>query len=153
MHTQSRPTLRPYGLSPTRLLRPWDFPGKNTGVGCHFLLQAIFPTQGLNLGLLHCWQFLYRLKHHLFAHGSVCMSVLFSQFSSITFSLLLKSNTSTTCCFPNQTNSHFLSFAFAQSLTRLLLCSSEWASLTHAGLVLPQGDAGQQPVLTGGCLC
>ena len=33
---------------------PWDFPGKNTGVGCHFLLQEIFPTQGLNLGLPHC---------------------------------------------------------------------------------------------------
>ena len=32
----------------------WDFPGKNTGVGCHFLLKGIFPTQGLNLGLLHC---------------------------------------------------------------------------------------------------
>ena len=31
---------------------PWDFPGKNTGVGCHFFLQGIFPTQGLNLRLL-----------------------------------------------------------------------------------------------------
>ena len=30
----------------------WDFPGKNTGVGCHFLLHGIFPAQGLNLGLL-----------------------------------------------------------------------------------------------------
>ena len=30
----------------------WDFPGKNTGVGCHFLLQGIFLTQGLNLHLL-----------------------------------------------------------------------------------------------------
>ena len=30
----------------TRLLCPWDFPGKNTAVGCHFLLQGIFPTQG-----------------------------------------------------------------------------------------------------------
>ena len=30
----------------TRLLCPWDSPGKNTGVGCHFLLQGIFPTQG-----------------------------------------------------------------------------------------------------------
>ena len=29
----------PHGLQPTRLLRPWDFPGKSTGVGCHFLLQ------------------------------------------------------------------------------------------------------------------
>ena len=38
-------------------LRPWDFPGKKTGVGCHLLLQGIFPTQGLNphlLCLLHC---------------------------------------------------------------------------------------------------
>ena len=34
---------------------PCDFPGKNTGVGCYFLLQGIFLTQGLNLGLLH-WQ-------------------------------------------------------------------------------------------------
>ena len=38
---------------------PWGFPGKNTGVGCHSLLQGIFPTQGLNLGLLHCKQILY----------------------------------------------------------------------------------------------
>ena len=37
---------RSYGLKPTRLLCPWDFPGKNTGVGCHFLPQGIFPTQG-----------------------------------------------------------------------------------------------------------
>ena len=36
---QSCPTLRPHGLEPTRLLCPWDSPGKNTGVGCHFLLQ------------------------------------------------------------------------------------------------------------------
>ena len=40
----------------TRLLCPWDFPGKSTGVGCHFLLQSIFPTQGLNPGLPHCKQ-------------------------------------------------------------------------------------------------
>ena len=32
-------SLRPHGLQPTRLLRPWDFPGKSTGVGCHRLLQ------------------------------------------------------------------------------------------------------------------
>ena len=36
---------------------PWDFPGKNTGVGCHSLLQGIFPTQGSNLGLLHVGRF------------------------------------------------------------------------------------------------
>ena len=38
-----------------RLLCPWDSPGKNTEVGCHFLLQGIFLTQGSNLCLLH-WQ-------------------------------------------------------------------------------------------------
>ena len=48
----------PHGLQPTRLLCPWDAPGKNTGVVCHALLQEIFPTQGLNPCLLHLlhWQ-------------------------------------------------------------------------------------------------
>ena len=46
-------SLRPHGLQPCRLLCPWDSPGKNTGVGCHALLQKIFPTQGSNSGLLH----------------------------------------------------------------------------------------------------
>ena len=38
-------------MQPKRLLCPWDFPGENTGVGCHFLLQEIFPTRGSNPGL------------------------------------------------------------------------------------------------------
>ena len=37
-----------HGLQPARLLCPWDSPDRNTGVGCHFLLQGIFPTQGCN---------------------------------------------------------------------------------------------------------
>ena len=41
-----------HGLEPARLLCPWDFSGKNTGVGCHALLQGIFPNQGSNLHLL-----------------------------------------------------------------------------------------------------
>ena len=55
--------LAPHGLYPARLLCPWDFPGNITGVGCHFLLQGIFPTEGLNPGLLHCRWILYRLNH------------------------------------------------------------------------------------------
>ena len=53
--------LRPYGLKPARLLCLWDSSCKNSGVGCHALLQGIFPTQGLNWYLLHrrwilyCW--------------------------------------------------------------------------------------------------
>ena len=59
-------SLRPYGLKPARLLCPWNFPGKNAGVGCHALLQGIFPTQGLNqclLHLLHCRWIPYPLSH------------------------------------------------------------------------------------------
>ena len=56
-------SLQPHGLQPTSLLRPRDFPGKSTGVGCHCLLQEIFPTQGLNPGLPHCRQTLYHLSH------------------------------------------------------------------------------------------
>ena len=41
-----------------------DSPGKNIRVGCHFLLQRIFLTQGSNPGLAHCWQTLYRLRDH-----------------------------------------------------------------------------------------
>ena len=40
-----------------------DSPGKDTVVGCHALLQEIFPTQGLNTGLLHCRQILYQLSY------------------------------------------------------------------------------------------
>ena len=49
---QSCLTLQSHGLQPARLLCLWNFPGKNTGVGFHFLLQEINPTQILNLCLL-----------------------------------------------------------------------------------------------------
>ena len=49
-------SLWSHGLQRARLLCPWNTPGKNTGVGCHSLLQGIFPTQGSNLGLLHSWK-------------------------------------------------------------------------------------------------
>ena len=50
-------SLQPHGQYPSRLLCPWNFPAKNTGVGCHFLLQGIVPTQVSNPCLL---PFLYR---------------------------------------------------------------------------------------------
>ena len=52
-------TLRPHGLWSSRLLCPWDSPGKNTAVVCYdALIQGIFPTPGSNLGLLYLlhWQ-------------------------------------------------------------------------------------------------
>ena len=64
-------SLRPYGLYTAcqGLLCSWDFPGENTGLGCHFLLQGIFQIQGLNsclLSLMHC-QADSLLLSHLFS--------------------------------------------------------------------------------------
>ena len=56
-------SLLPYGLQPTRPLCPWDSPGKSTGVGCHALLQGLFPTRGSNVHLLCHRQILHRLSH------------------------------------------------------------------------------------------
>ena len=89
--------LWPHGLQPARLLYTWDFPGKDTGVACHFLLQGIFPTQGSNPHLLHCssllhyrW-FLYQLSHqgklanasfaNIFFHSVGCLHFLIVSFS------------------------------------------------------------------------
>ena len=61
---QSRPTLcEPMDCSLPGSSVHGDSPSKNTGVGCHALLQRIFPTQGSNSGLLHCRQILYWLSH------------------------------------------------------------------------------------------
>ena len=46
-------SLRPHGLQPAKLFCPWNFSGKNTGVGCHFLFQGIFPIQESKPWLLH----------------------------------------------------------------------------------------------------
>ena len=65
-HSVVSDSLQHHGLKPTGLLCPWDSPVKNTGVGCLFLLQRIFPTQGSNpslLWLLNCREILYHLSH------------------------------------------------------------------------------------------
>ena len=53
------------------ILCPWDSPGENTGVGCHFLLQRIFLTQESNPGLLHYKQILYQLSYEGSQQGLV----------------------------------------------------------------------------------
>ena len=78
-------SLRPHGLQPARLLCPWDFPGNNTGVDCHFLLQGIFPTQGSNLGLPHCRQMLLPSE----PPGKKSLLKPCAHFDCIFFSLLL----------------------------------------------------------------
>ena len=53
----------PMDCNPPGSSVPGDSPDKNTGVGCHTLLQGIFPTQGSNPGLLYCRQILYQQSH------------------------------------------------------------------------------------------
>ena len=55
--------VQPNSCSSNVLLPPGDSPGKSTGVGCHFLLQGIFPTQGSNPGLPSCGRILNCLNH------------------------------------------------------------------------------------------
>ena len=78
-------SLRPQRLEPTSLLHPWDFPGKSAGVGCYFLLQEIFPTQGLNPGLPHCRQTLYHLSQQgspLQAEGPANVKTLLEEWAT-----------------------------------------------------------------------
>ena len=80
--TLSCPTLCDPWTAACQTLLSRDFPGKDTRVGCHFLLQGILPTQGSNPGLLHCRQFLYQLSYQ----GS---SLLYEK----TYKIKIKGNT------------------------------------------------------------
>ena len=63
-HSVTSDSLRLHGPWPVKApLSVGVLQGKNTGIGCHSLLQEIFPTQGLNPGLLHCSWVLYYLSH------------------------------------------------------------------------------------------
>ena len=77
---QSCPTLWLRGQQHTKLLCPWNFPCKNTGVGCYFILQRIFPTQISDLCLL------------CFLHWQVVSLPLVPPFSSVQFSRTIMSN-------------------------------------------------------------
>ena len=62
-HSVMSEALQPYRHSLPASSVHGDSLGKNTGMGCHALLQVIFPTQGSNPGLWHCRQILFGLKH------------------------------------------------------------------------------------------
>ena len=93
-HVQLFVTL---GWEPARLLCPWNFPGNNTGVGCHFFLQGIFPTQKSNPCLLH-WQAdslpLHHLESHNFIYKQYMYKILFYEGTGVKkIILILYSNT------------------------------------------------------------
>ena len=72
-HTLVSCSVMSNSFTTSRPLCPWDCPGQNTGVGCHFLLEGIFLAQGSNPSLLQCSWILYQLSHQ----GSPCFGRLF----------------------------------------------------------------------------
>ena len=96
--TQSCPTLcDPVDCSLPGSSVHGDSPGKNTGVGCHALLQGISPTQGSNPGLLHCRQILNHLSHHVHLIFPRCNHTVTLIFISTLVIMLLYLFTQTTC--------------------------------------------------------
>ena len=79
-------SLRLHDLKHTRLPFSCNSAGKNTGVGCHALLQGIFLTQALNLSLLHCRQIL----HHPNQEGSPFDSVFTTNLVTVWFTYLIE---------------------------------------------------------------
>ena len=75
----------------------WTFPDKNTGVGCHFLLQGIFLTQGSNLPLLH-WGFFTAEPSYQEAKDTKTVQALKSAMDRILYWALVKSAQDTTNC-------------------------------------------------------
>ena len=130
-------------------LCPWNSPGKDTRVGSHSLLQGIFPTQGLNPGLLHCGQILHHLSHqgspfdtrkpHLFQSptprmlGTPEKLLSISKFghlihsSSLILPLVILYPTSLGCCLPPP-------LKFARHTTQIHLYVPE---LTHTCIWVP----------------
>ena len=95
-------SLRPHRLWPAKLLCPWDCPGKNSGVGCHALLQGIFLPQGLNSsgspelvdGFFFYYYFNWRLITLQYCHGFCHTSVWIGHMYTSVHSILKPPHTS-----------------------------------------------------------
>ena len=117
----------PWTVACTKLLHPWDFLSKSTVVGCYFLLQGIFPTQGSNPGLPHCRQTLYHLSHQGSPRILEWVAIPFSRRSSQ----------------PRDWTwvSHIVG-------RRFTVWATSWTWLTHAAEFLASGMAGSSSLST-----
>ena len=113
-------------VSDSLQLCPWDFSGKNTGVGCHSFLQGLFPTQSLNpsvLCLLHCRWILYQLSHQ----GSLINTKPFSFFVCVHWHVYVWILACSSCCNRNTINC----LTYKQQ-TFISLSSGDWEVQGHS---------------------
>ena len=111
-------SLQLHGLQPIMLLCPWNSPGKNARVDSHSLLQGIFPTQVLNLGLPHCRWILYCLRYLESPKCNSMFNLLRNHpvvFFKSAFIILGPHQQSSSIPFPHP-NTHCLSFQLQPSL-------------------------------------
>ena len=109
---------------------PWNSSCKNSGVGCHFLLQGIFPTQGSNPGHQHCGQTLYRLSHQQVSSQGKFKSCLWNGWPMdvkfLQHNMLKRlSFLHLVSCVPVSKNNNFVSFAIL-ILFHWFICLSLW---------------------------
>ena len=136
-------SLRSYGLQPSRLLRPWDFLGKNTGVGCHLLLQGIFLTQGSNTGLLHCRQILHSLSHHRKTDlKPVPLSTIHMTFGKCSIHFIPPSIQLFTCYHKSWLYMWTSPDGQYQNQTDYILCCWRWRSSIQSAKIRPGADCG-----------
>ena len=127
--------LRPQGLQPTRLLCPWDSPGKSTGVGCHALLQGIFPPRDwTSISYVSCMdrQLLYHYYHHTVS-GRVKSRQIFITALRCIYSV--NKHDMSTCCMPHP--------ALAPGHLGTEACKLQLLCLP-SGRTCPHGDPGQK---------
>ena len=123
--------------SPARLLCPWDFLGKNTGVGCHFLLQGIFSIHGWNPCLLHWQADSLPLSHQGSPDGqsvTATSCLLLLSLQSITYWNLYLAETSVSSNGACQTSLHGFaeeSEVLDSDLTQCHLQPHAWQSKSH----------------------
>ena len=138
--TQSCLTIcHPMDCSLPGFFCPWDFPGKNAGVDCHFLLQGIFLTQESNPGVPHCRQTLYHLSHHGVEVYYKDSCLLTKSWPTLATLWTVDYQAPLSMGFPRQeywSTSHFFLqgiFLTQESNLHLLYCQADSLPLSHQG--------------------
>ena len=128
-------TLQPHGLYPARLLCPWDSPDKNTGVGCHALLQGILHPRHRTQVSCIAGGFFYRVRHHREAQSPQSLSLISAEADGKCACCSLIGNAIGTCQLVTDNHQHHLRAPSQSQFSSVeLSCSVVSESLRPHGL-------------------